>query len=87
MTIVFDDHRFDELVDGASSLPRTSSVTVAVKEVATSNGRPGAVIAFDVTLPDGRVRKAAARLSARHWLYLADALRSRYPNLVEPNAR
>lgn len=77
MNIVFDGAEFDRLVhDG--SLQQASTVTVAVKNGATVSGLPGVVIAFDVGLPDGTVKRAQATVTLRQLRLLLKAIDARY---------
>ena len=88
LNIVFGDKWFDELVhgpqvNGAATLLQASPITVACKDVATAGGRPGAVICFNVALPDGSIAHARATTTVRNLMALATALRGRYPDLME----
>lgn len=80
ITIVFDAAEFDRLVHD-QSLPQSSTVTVAVKGKATESGNPGAVIAFDVKLPDGTARRAQATVTLRGLKRALECINFRYPTL------
>lgn len=74
--ILGQDETFDKLVHGG--LPQCSSVTIATKDCATANGMPGAVIAFDVKLPDGTVKQVQATMTLRLLTGFYTAVRGRY---------
>lgn len=76
VNIVFNDETFDRLVHEA--LPQASTVTFAVKESATVSGRAGVVVAFDVQLPDGTMRRAQATLTLRSLQTVLGGIVQRY---------
>lgn len=68
---------FDQLVHGGS-LPECGNVVIATKDKGTDQGNPIVVIAFDVQLPDGSVRKAQTVTTVRLLQMTLAALRGRY---------
>jgi len=76
--IKFDDAEFDRLVH--SGLQQAGPVTIAVKDIATEEGRPGAVISFPVAI-DGVVHQAQAVTTVRLLVRFLEALKVRYPDL------
>lgn len=80
INIVFDGSEFDRLVHD-QSLPQSSTITLAVKDKATVTGNPGVVIAFDVALPDGNVRRAQATTTLRGLKRILEMINFRYPTL------
>lgn len=76
--ILGQDSEFDQLVHGAGALPQAGDVTIATKDAATQQQRPGAVISFDVQLPDGSVKRAQAVITVRELVGFYSAMRGRY---------
>lgn len=77
-----NDEKFDEAVhrglDGKGVLLQAGPITLATRDRATVGGNAGAVIAFDVSLPDGKIVTAQAVVTVKQLLMTLAALHGRY---------
>lgn len=71
-----DASMYDELVH--AGLPQVSDITVVTKDKGTAKGAPAVVIAFNVQLPDGSVRRAQATTTVRLLQSVAAATAARH---------
>lgn len=85
LTIILGKNEaFDSLVHGIKdprippTIPQASAVTIATKDHATMNGKPGAVIAFEVNVPGMGNRMVQATVTVALLATMAAALRGRY---------
>lgn len=69
---------FDKLVHSPGGLPQASEITIATKDDGTTNGRPIAVVSFNVQMPDGSVRRAQAVATVRLLVGFYSAMKGRY---------
>lgn len=67
---------YDELVQ--DSLQQAGGITIATKDRGTDQGNPVAVIAFDLQLPDGTIRRAQATTTVRLLQMALGGLRGRH---------
>lgn len=83
ITLTDGEGEFDRLVK--AGLLCASPMTIATKANVTDKGKPGAVIAFDVLLPDGTVQHAQAMTTVRLLQYVGKELVKRFGDLDVPD--
>jgi hypothetical protein len=72
---------YDRLVHAPGGLPQASPVVIATKSDCEQDGLPGAVISFEVMLPDGTHARAQATVTVRLLQFMGRALLARYGQL------